>query len=217
MVATPARGEPETRTVRPALRERTEQGPFHGGRLTLHINPVGVIEWSLSFIPPKELPEEFPNIGRFEDIYVPFCSLVHAWFNLAPRLDRLAFGAVVLLPVANRMEGYTRLESYLPGLRLEGTSDLEYRINRRRRSRHVEGLEINRLVQWAVVEMRIIQAPGGRGEFLGSSTGQFACQTQLDINTVPEYRGGFEGAQAQAVFDELVTLGRETIEVGDQP
>jgi hypothetical protein len=80
-------------------------------------------------------------------------------------------------------------------------------------------LEINRLTKWSVMEMRIlaraVSAPGIEARLLGPVS---ACHAELDINTAPEYRGGFEPPRSVEILDELVVLAREILlEIGDRP
>lgn len=214
--------EPDTRVVRPGVGEWKEEGEFAGGKLTLNINAAGVIQWTLSPTPLKEVPTEFPTVGRFVDACEAFCPLVRRWFEFAPRLDRIAFGTTALLPVANRVEGYRLLSQYLHDvvrIDAERSSDLLYQINRRRHSRSgVADLEINRLSKWSVAEMRILaqafSAPGVEARLLHPMS---ACRAELDINTAPEYRRGFASPVSAEIFEELVALAREILETGDRP
>ena len=66
-------GEPESRLVRPAARQRQEEGPFEdGGRLVLSINPLGIVQWTLTAEPPKDVPENIPTVGAVEEIAKPY-------------------------------------------------------------------------------------------------------------------------------------------------
>lgn len=213
--------DPESRTVRPAAGERKEEGTFGGGRLALEINAGSIIQWTLSPTPPKDVPTEFLTVGRFIDTCDAFSDLMRRWYELAPRLNRIAFGAVGLVPVANRIEGYRLVAEYLHQVRIdpEGSSDLLYQINRRRPSRTgVERLEINRLAKWSVAELRIVvqaaSAPGVEARLLPSMT---ACRAELDINTVQEFSGKFTPPASGQIFDELVGMAREILETGDRP
>lgn len=213
--------EPDTRVVRPGVREWKEEGGFAGGNLSLTSSPAGIVQWTLSPAPLKEVPTEFPTVGRFVDACDAFCTLVRRWFELAPRLDRIAFGTTVLFPVANRVEGYRLLSQYLHDVRLdaENSTDLLYQINRRRPSRvGIEGLEINRLCKWSVAQLRVtVQLINPSPADVRSLTPLYAIYVELDINTAPEYRGGFEPQHSAEIFDELVLLAREIIETGDRP
>ena len=210
---------PDTRRVRPATKELTEEGPFAGGRLTLDINAAGIIQWSVSPPPFKEVPVEFPTVGRFGDVCEAFSALMHRWYGAGPELDRIAFGAGVLLPVPNRVEGYRLLSEYLHHVRIdpEASTDLLYQINRRRRSPLTEGLLINRLSKWSVAALHVIAQPLMDSRPERRMEPVSACLVELDINTAPEYRGGFVAPRTAAIFDELVTLAGEILEVGDRP
>ncbi len=213
-------GEPDTRVIQPKVGEWREEGQYAGGKLAFTINPAGIIEWKLSPPPIKELPSEFPMVGRFIDACEAFIRIVRRWLAFAPPLDRLAFGAVALFPVASRRDGYAFLVPYLPDVRIdvENSNDFFYQINRRRPSRSgVEGLAINRLSKWSVFQLRAFAQPADQPSGPRLLPPMQACHVELDINTVPEYRGGFRSPQAEVVFDELVALAREILDSGDRP
>ena len=200
--------------------EWREEGEFAGGTLTLLVNAAGVIQWSLVPTSPKEIPAEFPTVGRFVDACEAFCPIVRRWFELALPLDRIAFGAVVLFPVATRRDGYVSLSQFLPDVTLDpdNARDFLFQINRRRPSRSgIKGLEINRLSSWSVAQLRVITQPMTQPSAQREHPPSYACRLELDMNTAPEHRGSFVPPQSAAIFDELVALAREILEVGDRP
>lgn len=214
--------EPETRVNRPKIMERVEEGAFCGANLTLRIRPLR-IDWILSVKPfDTDVPLAFPTTGQFEESCTNFCQIMKRWFPSSPNLDRLAFATTVLLPVANRNAGYIQLGPYLRGVKMEPErmSDFMYRVNRRRKSKlGIKDLEINRLSTWAVARSEFHAFAMGPERTVGVPTGEptFACRIQLDVNTVPEFKGNWDPEQSEKVFEELVKLGREIIREGDCP
>lgn len=214
--------EPESQMSR-RTGERREEGTFRGASLILNVS-LARIDWVLRPKSSKEEPAEgFPAIGGFAETCAHFHELMHRWFPLSPPLERLAFGAVVSLPVANMAEGYRRLAPYLPALQLgdEGLSDFLYRINRPRLSRSsVSNLSINRLSAWSVLEIHAQQvelsSPPQRPKVIQGEPA-FACRVELDVNTSPKFTEQFSGQQCAEVFDELVELAREILQEGDRP
>ena len=143
------------------------------------------------------------------------------WLAIAPEIKRLAFGAVLLIPVSNRDEGYTTLSRYLPfPLDLEARN-FTYQINRRRDSRlGLPGLEINRLSKWSCLERRMTQLQFVIGESAiasEDSPSNFAMRLEVDINTVPEYPKSLESGNLTGLFSEFIELGAEIAEKGDIP
>jgi len=204
--------------------ERREEGTFRGAILILNVS-VGRIDWILRPKLSKDEPSGgFPAIGGFAETCAHFRELMHRWFPLSPPLERLAFGAVVVLPVANKAEGYTRLARYLPAVQLdaaEDSSDFLYRINRPRPSRSkIPNLRINRLSAWSVVEIHTQQvelsSPLQRPKFIQGEPA-FTCRVELDVNTAPKFDGQFSNKVCTELFDELLDLAGEILQAGDRP
>jgi len=219
-------GEPESRLVRPAARQRQEEGPFEdGGRLVLSINPLGIVQWTLTAEPPKDVPENIPTVGAVEEIAKPFIGLLNRWFRSPTWMSasRLAFGTTALLPVEGQREGYETLAPYLPAVTIDpvNSSDFQYRINRPRPSAsRVPGLSFNRLSTWSVYKMSmmsIVASPETVAVSPSVMREQFCCAVELDINTVPSFTGPFSSADASAVMTELERLAIEILAKGDVP
>lgn len=214
--------DPETRVVRPRLGELQDHGPFRGAKLTLRVHPTR-IDWILaSGLPETEPPAGFPTIGSFEETCPHFHDLISRWFPLSPALERLAFGAIALLPLASQSDGYLRLSAYLPAVQLDpvGSSDFFYQVNRPRSSRcKIKGLRINRLSKWSVARMEFKALVLGRQEELRviGGEGVFSCRVELDVNTSPDFDGDFASDQSTEIFGELLDLGREILKEGDRP
>ena len=110
---------PETHTVRPRQGGMQEEGAFATGRLILRIEPTR-IDWLLTAMSEqKSSGEDSPTLGPFPDILRTFQELMGRWLAMetCPSMTRLAFGAVLLQPVANHPNAYNLLEHYLPSVR----------------------------------------------------------------------------------------------------
>lgn len=218
-------GEPvETKIIQQKLGEQREEGPFLSGTLINLLRPHR-IDWLLS--PTRDQIGEamgFETIGSFLELTGPFVELMVRWLDsgMCPVLQRLAFGAILILPVDSRTTGYRKLSPYLPSVTLdpEGSSDFTYQINRPRDSSSgIAGLKVNRLSKWSVASTRLLGflvepelSPGvDRGEEY------FACRLELDINTAPGRQEPIPQNQLGRVFKELVELGREIVTEGDLP
>lgn len=212
--------DPETRVVSPRAGERREHGLFQGARLTLRIQPAR-IDWTLTPVPLETEPlGSLPTLGRFEEACGHFRALMGRWFPLTPRLDRLAFGAIALLPVLNHADGYSRLSPYLPAVKLdpEHSFDFLYRINRPILSRgNIPKLPINRLSAWSValIEFHELTVGPRQASRVVRAEPAHACRVELDINTSPEFDQGFSPDQSAQVFEELMSLARQILEEGD--
>jgi hypothetical protein len=124
------------------------------------------------------------TIGSIQDGLDSFLELMSRWFKISPPLRRLAFGAILALPVDDRKSGYELIGNYLANVKLDpiGSSDFLYQINRLRNSQLISDLEINRLSKWSVVKRglaRVDLLPEARVSLFPSSD-TFSCRLELD-------------------------------------
>ena len=138
-----------------------------------------------------------------------------------PELQRLAFGAVLLQPVEDRISGYSLLDAYLPTVNLdgEGSQGFLYQINRPRRGA-IEDQPINRLCKWSVQTRTIagmmIEGQGIQPLPSGAHT-SMSCRLELDINTNGDFTGKFSGEKALEVLRILRDFAIEIATEGDKP
>ncbi len=86
-----------------------------------------------------------------------FVSLVMPWLRGVAEtgtIIRLAFGAVLLLPVENREAGYRELDRLLRSVKVDPANSREifYRINRPKI--YGENIELNRITTWSTLDVR---------------------------------------------------------------
>ncbi len=151
---------PDTETVQRKLSQVRVEGKFGPGRLFLDI--LGnKIDWVLApSLDPSlwKVDKLLPNVGLFTETRDDFVKTISRWLASPPPVVRLAFGARLMLPVADKEEAYRRLSSYLPfNLDEKNSRDFNYQINRPRKSRVLgEELRINRLTKWASLLIKAI-------------------------------------------------------------
>lgn len=206
---------PENRVSQPKVAVTQEQGRFSTGVLTL-ISQPGRIDWLLTG------PDKAEVVGPFEESVETFVPLIIRWFGDAPTLQRMAFGAVLRLPVKDRTDGYQKLSSYLHHVELdpEGSTEFLYQINRPRKSRSgIETLSINRLSKWSVAFTQqatyMVQSPEAAQFQLTNLQKDSYCRLELDINTAPDIQGDLPATDLPEILNELVELGREIATNGD--
>ena len=208
---------PETSVRRPAYQD---EGEFEDGRLTLATQPSRV-DW-LYTADLRKIESGLPTVGFFPDAVSKFQQLMYRWLKGCPPITRLAFGAILLQPVGNRVGGYKRIADYLPSVKLDGenSSEFAYQINRPRVSNNIKVLQINRLSKWSVMAMQRMQLDIPVGQVaiaqppaLGEE--RSACRLELDINTSPAFSGELPRERVLPIFDELIVLGKEIAERGD--
>ena len=166
---------------------------------------------------PGQPPPSPDNLPAHSGAVSAFQELALRWLGLetCPPLRRLAFGATLLKPVSDQGKGYQVLGKHLPDVTVDpGSSDFLYQINRRRPSNAVGGLPLNRLSKWSVQQVQELMISPGDGLVRRSEA--FACRLELDINSVPSKRP-LPKECLSALFDELVALANEIVQVGDIP
>jgi hypothetical protein len=190
-----------------------ESGPFSPeGRLTCRRSGVA-IEWMLARAPKPDRPGPFLLMNP--EVLFPFKELMCRWLIDCPPLQRLGFGAALFLPVEDRRKAYERLEDFLQlGLEYsEHEGDFLYQYNRRRKSRSVPELWVNRLSKWTWLPLGEVHAKDGKLVFPSKS----ACLLELDINTAPEFQGTLPHELYGPLFEEMVGLAVEIAGRGDVP
>jgi hypothetical protein len=210
---------PETVVSHPKTGQYQTHGDFEGRRIGLQIQP-GRIEWNANpILKGEDEPSSLQTLGPFRDAIAFFSKVVAAWLPLAPPLNRLAFGAVLLQPVESAPAGYALIQKYLEAttrIDLKEASDFFFQINRPRRSRtEVTGLRVNRLTRWAVqVAQRMTLTLGAGGPETRTLGQETACRLELDINTAPDF-GVLPANQLGAILQELMNFGSEIAQRGD--
>jgi hypothetical protein len=212
--------EPDSRVSKKGG-DQAEIGPWEGLVLALTTQAqAGRIDWLASepvgeTINPPSLTERLPA----------FSDLAKRWLvneRLPQPTNRMAFGLIVHLPVANLEEGYRRLSDYLPfDIDRATSSDFLYQLNRPRDSTTLPGVRINRLTKWSV-GLFFLQAVrlSGSGVSVSNDRGpeRCGCRLELDINTVfNEETPSLPHDSLQALFGEMVALSQEIISEGDIP
>lgn len=214
--------EPDARQERPNERAIVEAGEFYDAWLAREVTPAR-IDWRFTIkVREDSPPSGLPSFGPFETVSKPFVALMKRWLKTVPPINRLAFGAVLLLPTHDRRTGYETLDQLLPGVQIDpvGMSDFSYRVNRRRLSQSkIRNLQINRLSIWSVFRVRAMQIrfSSGQSDVFENAEPLSACRLELDINTIPEFPRNLPKKYLSMLFQELVDLADEITELGDTP
>jgi hypothetical protein len=187
------------------------------GRLALATMPTR-IDWVYG------TSAESVAIGLFTASLDKFIPIVDSWLPKAPRMSRLAFGAVVHMPSESKEGAYKLLVPLLfPNVHIdpEKSSDFLYQINRPRTLQSgIPELLANRLAKWSVVQINELRGSiPSQGQMILSpvfKSPQYFSRVEVDINTSSEYKGVFAPEATAHVFGELVALGKEIISEGDK-
>ena len=208
--------QPEAVNRQPQLPRVIEEGTWDNGRLQVD-SQRGQIHWrAFSATPNLNAPM---SIGPLSSATPPFRALMSQWLGAhCPSANRIAFGVNLMFQTGSLQEACTHLDGMLPAVSVavDGGRDFMYRINRRRRSRYADGLEINRLATWSAVEgmdlevVIVAGVPSTR-----SANARHFCRLELDINTVPDPDREIPREALPDVFGELVDAATEIAVEGD--
>lgn len=168
------------------------------------------------FVTPRTSLAALPLLA---DAIAPFTRLAVKWLSLEtrPKIQRLAFGAVVIQPSIRIEDCRNVLDSCLPSIDMKTTElrDFLYQVNRRRTSETISGLEVNRLMKWSVQHRQEIVVSAGTAVSVGDST--FASRLEVDINSAPENIGSLRPNRLVPLFEEFIDLADKIATVGDHP
>ncbi len=214
--------EPDVTLTHKGIEQRAE-GPFYDRKLALRVRP-GRVDWVLTTA-DSGVPDEggVGTAGKFAECLEIMDEVAGNWWGSegCPSFQRLALGAVLLFPVADRELGYRVLSTYLPSVKLdaENSRDFSYQINKPRifRALDIEVL-INRLSKWSVAAFQVgaFVVTGGREKMIKGPS-MYACRLELDINTDAEFDGELDVLKMRLIFEQLASCAREISEGGETP
>jgi hypothetical protein len=151
-----------------------------------------------------------------------FIEVTRRWLEpLDFGIKRLAFGLHAALTVADRVEAYNLLQSLLRHrvkFDPERSSDFVYQINHPTSSK-TTGLNFNRLMKWSAMTVQMVQFELGQAPSAQSALirlREFAS-TECDVNTPGDRQDPLDNAVLGAIYDELVNLAWENLEMGEIP
>lgn len=211
---------PDTVITQPKTMAKHIEWIFGVKKLVLEVTQQR-IDW-LIMGDNQNSPIAFMNtIGEFKDIRIELFDHIHRWLDSVsvPDFQRIAFGAVLLETVENKIAGYERIQSFLPDVRLdpEGSTDFLYQINRPRPSKTgIPELKINRLSKWSVAKSFLFSFSPDSVR-LDQGLQKFACRLELDINTAADFNGVISREKLDSLIEELTQLGEEISYAGDIP
>lgn len=162
----------------------------------------------------ETLIDRVPVIGPLEDSVRSFNDRMVSWLASMDELSlsRAALGVVAVIPEESREAGYVRLANLIPVKIDTDSNDLLYQINRRRHSKAVESVTINRLAKWAVMRFTMMALSPGTPQKTAES---YSTRLELDINTATDVELSFTKTHVVGLTPELADLALEIAERGD--
>ena len=194
----------------------TVEGTYEGRKLIMRSVPDR-IDWFLlpvdSVIEEAMINSEVPSVGRAGEAFELFSTAVEKWFASAdlPTMHRIAFGAVLSLPIGDRRSAYIELRDYIPVEIDPDSTDILYQINIPTKSASVAGLKLNRLSRWLVTQHTFVTVPVGvaGGTPITQGPTPAAMKLELDINTLPAFEQTIPKESLAGLYRELVDAGRD--------
>ena len=196
----------------------SQQGPFGGAVMRAEVRRDR-FDWHLLPPPPKS-PSTKPTVGSYEKVKDRFQGAMLAWLDAANLVaNRMAYGAVLSLRSGNRPDSLRVLDNLLTTVKVDpqDTWDFDYTVNRRRGSKSIGDLMINRLAKWSLGQeiLGVVELPVGGGQPRINATTSYVPTLTLDINTMPEFPGPLN--RPGELLAELADLGTEIALEGDVP
>lgn len=218
--------EPATQTVQQGLGFQ-QLGPLRDNYCQLSLEGRGMrVDWLMSPQPlprpPEQAPDGFPSFDTLPGGLAVFRELLLPWVGRMEDVQRVAFGAVLSFPVEDKVAGYRALQPLLPALQIDpiDSSDLVYQINRHAPSRALDGLHVNRLSTWTVVQFKVmtfqIQAAGIPATIGAGVPDSHAVRLQLDVNTDAARSEPLPSGTIVPTTEELIAFGQQIADRGDR-
>ncbi|MQY73289.1 MAG: hypothetical protein GH142_06450 [Dehalococcoidia bacterium] len=212
---------PEVRTSN--TREGTEiiSGPFADDLSLKLIRHKPANRTDLIF-GPRQVPPEPGHpigIGYLEETLEPFRLAILEFLRSShlPNIIRIAYGVTLVQSGADEEATKNILGQYVSAIDLNDAAagDLIYRMNRPRDSTIIPDLLLNRISDWRLPQELLFQFTGTQQTISSSENILNLCQVQLDINTDLHRRDSFDSSKLPELFNELIDLGNELAEHGD--
>jgi hypothetical protein len=202
-------------------------GPFLGGHLNLSVMGSR-LDCALAAQPPADaIPESYiPSVGRWPGVCKEFVAATEGWVGgMSIPIHRMAVGIVLLAPQPGQEDAYKSLLGMVRSLTGDPAKirDLVFRVNWPVNSTSVNGLTINRLTTWAVVQIQyqiLLQTDANvlsAKVLVDESPVSHFVRLEIDHNTDGQRTQPFDQNRLVPIYAELVNLALENAEKGELP
>lgn len=193
-----------------------ESGPFRDALLTVTQQSHRIdFLWAADPSKPPKMEPWF-DIGLYRDRADKFTQVARRWIGLIPAARRVGFGLIAISEAKDYRDAIRILMPLLPGIEFDpqNDSDIFWQINRPRPSSTIEGLVINRLSKWQIVQGRQLMVEEGNSPVPIGPTREIV-RVELDISTNAEHEGSLARDSLPQLIDEMATAAHEFLEKGD--
>jgi hypothetical protein len=215
---------PESDQNQPRQHQRIQSGPWEGGVLQLTYataSPPRIVWLAVPSANEAGLPDL--DVWPVVSALPKFLAITRSWLTSVEfEINRIGFGLHSLLAAEDKASAYRLLQPLIPNVPIdpETTSDFLYQINRTTPSRVLRNnVRLNRLMKWSALFFGMAQFQVMAAELAqtGPLLGKHFTSLDNDVNTPAEYRlGRLDKEQLGAIYDELVDLAWENLEVGEK-
>jgi hypothetical protein len=193
---------------------RAQGGPWAGGILQVLVTPLR-IDWLAS--PALRTNDPIgPDHRLIADVLPAFLDATRPWLTSADfEIKRVAFGLQGVLSADDKAGSYKLLQAMLPHIKIDPgfSSDFVYQINHPVQSRSLD-LKLNRLTRWSALAVQFIMGEGGGAQSTPVPVANYAS-LECDDNTPAERQERLGNGHLGAIYDELVDLAWENLELGE--
>lgn len=196
-------------------------GRWNNGKLTVKIEPAGGDMFRLDMIWESAWYRE-DGVSTLKAFAVLVSNLVKS--QQFPMTARLAVGANVGWPMADRTQAYGKLAAMLPRVRFdESMREVIFRYNRQGPSRDSGNampadLRLNRMTTWTCQQVTQLMPMLALNPTPASGPGmpfEIVAVCDLDLSTDAEHSGAWNAEQSLAWIERLIYEGLQIIEKGD--
>ena len=203
--------QPETQINKPSQGEYLEGGNYLDGQFELKV-AFNRVDWILHY-PLASLPDG-PCFGTLEDIAEILLKAIGSWVMFSSlKPVRVAFGAVLVHPVENPVEGNRLFAEYIPFFNADVTAvrDLFLQVNYPKLSDVIEGLMINEVTKWGVLTGQYMELSGG---IVPRPVTNYMFRSELDLSTSFERVEPFDVSQTNALLKSMLNVSLRTLTEG---
>jgi hypothetical protein len=213
-------GEDEPQTQQNLAGRRSFVSPFQGGVLNLSAIGQRVDCMLLPKSPSDTIDEGYvPAVGPWPDATRDFLKATCAWLTAFEfPICRLAFAGNLLAKCANPKDAYIQLLGLLRSIKgdPERMRELIYRVSWPLDSRVVNGLILNRITTWAVMQIQLqLFVQTGKKALMTGTPATHVVRLELDHSTDVDRTEPFNRATLVPIYEELVALALENSEKGE--
>ncbi|WP_315704999.1 MULTISPECIES: hypothetical protein [unclassified Bradyrhizobium] len=173
----------------------------------------------LSPVAETDMPEDILSVGNWPNSLEQFQKLTEPFLERLPfPVVRMALAPALLQRFPDRLSAYKTLVSLVKTINQppEKLHDLLLRVNWPQSSAVVDGLRLNRLTSWSVVQIQVqMLVSDGNRPATYMNEPAYALRLELDHNTDPKHIESFDAARLVPIYRELVNLALQNAQEGE--